>query len=220
MLLISHRGLHMGTAFAENTLEAFENAVNFGVDGIETDVHLSSDGKLVVFHDRLTPDDQPVEQLTHAQLIRALGYAVPTLEDLLTAWPDLFWNIEIKAPTAAASTFRALEALHNKDRCLVTSFKHDVIATWSRQSDVACGLLFAHRPRSLGSILHDWKDASTMRTLVWDFDILNGALLDEASKRGYRNFSYGAVSVDEHRLCGNWPLDGLITDYPDRYSRG
>ena len=216
MKLISHRGLHIGTPFAENTMEAFDNAVRFGVDGIETDVHLSADEKLVIYHDRLTPDDRPVEHLTHAQLIRALGYAVPTLEDLLAAWPDLFWNIEIKAPAAAEGTFRALGARENNNRCLVTSFKHDVIATWARKSGVPCGLLFAHRPRSVGPILQDWDNLPTVRTLVWDFDILNDALLEEASEWGYLSYAYGAVSVDEHRLCGTWPLEGLITDYPNR----
>lgn len=48
-LLIAHRG---GTGlWPENTLEAFARAIDLGVDGIELDVHLSSDGKLVVHHD-------------------------------------------------------------------------------------------------------------------------------------------------------------------------
>lgn len=216
MKLISHRGLHIGTPFAENTMEAFDNAVRFGVDGIETDVHLSSDGKLVIYHDRLAPDDQPVEHLTHDQLRQAVGYPVPTLDDLLAAWPDLFWNIEIKAPAAAEGTFRALGALPDDSGCLATSFKHDVIAAWARKSDIPCGLLFAHRPSSLGPILRDWNDTPTVRTLVWDFDVLNAAVLREAAEWGYGNYAYGAVSVDEHRLCGTWPLEGLITDYPDR----
>jgi glycerophosphoryl diester phosphodiesterase len=53
-LRIAHRG---GTGlWPENTLEAFERAIELGVDGIELDVHLSADGKLVVHHDeRLNP---------------------------------------------------------------------------------------------------------------------------------------------------------------------
>ncbi len=53
-LQIAHRG---GTGlWPENTLGAFERAIDLGVDGIELDVHLSADGKLVVHHDeRLNP---------------------------------------------------------------------------------------------------------------------------------------------------------------------
>ena len=54
--IIAHRGA--SRAFHENTIRAFERAVELGVDGIELDVHATRDGVLVVHHD-------PTLKLTH-----------------------------------------------------------------------------------------------------------------------------------------------------------
>ena len=69
-LPIAHRGLH-DKEKPENSLSAFRAAVNAGY-AIETDVRLSKDGKLVVFHDetllRMTGNPQKVEELTAEEL--------------------------------------------------------------------------------------------------------------------------------------------------------
>lgn len=88
---IAHRGLHDGNRLCwENTLAAFDRAVQGGF-AIECDVHLSSDGVPVVFHDdtlrRLTGEDGFVWQRTAAELsaLRVGGTdgRVPTLADVL-----------------------------------------------------------------------------------------------------------------------------------------
>ena len=48
-LIIAHRGA--SGLFPENTLASFEAAIKLGSDGIELDVHLTSDGVIVVHHD-------------------------------------------------------------------------------------------------------------------------------------------------------------------------
>jgi glycerophosphoryl diester phosphodiesterase len=88
---IAHRGLHsLGEGRPENTLAAFETAVKAGY-GIECDVHVSSDGVPVVFHDdgleRLTGERGCVRDLTAHELadIRVCGTSecIPTLDELL-----------------------------------------------------------------------------------------------------------------------------------------
>src|SRR5262245_23592153 len=98
MLVLSHRGYHVSAR--ENTLEAFDQAVTLGVDGIETDVRLSADGIPVLFHDRLVPGPRPVASLTHAELSHCANFEVPTLAQTLERFPNVLWNVEIKVPEA------------------------------------------------------------------------------------------------------------------------
>lgn len=85
----AHRGLH-SLEFPENTMGAFQAACDAGF-GIELDVHLSKDGKVVVVHDhnlgRLAGRDVEPEDLTAAELadlsILGSGFGVPTLQEVL-----------------------------------------------------------------------------------------------------------------------------------------
>jgi len=69
-LIIGHRGAK-GIA-PENSLSGFKKAIELGIDGVELDVHLTKDGKLVVIHDmdlkRLTGLKIPIKQLTFQEL--------------------------------------------------------------------------------------------------------------------------------------------------------
>ena len=81
-LVIAHRGA--SAEEKENTLPAFERAIELGADYVEFDVQAASDGGLVVFHDlrldRLTPARGPLRARPLAEL-RELG--IPTLEEVL-----------------------------------------------------------------------------------------------------------------------------------------
>ena len=91
-LWFAHRGLHDGNrTVVENTLPAFRAAVEAGY-GMELDVQLTKDGRLVVFHDddlsRLAGDPRPVgrctlEELKALRLCGIEGAAIPTFEELL-----------------------------------------------------------------------------------------------------------------------------------------
>src|SRR5437667_423429 len=79
-----------GSALApENTIQAFDNGLRLGADGIELDVRLSRDGVVVVHHDRTlertTGLSGPVAMRTGAELSRA---GVPALADVLTQFPS------------------------------------------------------------------------------------------------------------------------------------
>ena len=84
----AHRGLHHGSAFPENSLIAFAAALEFGA-GIECDLRLTADGRILVFHDadawRMCSSRLQIGQSTHDELSRLrLGEGpIPTLERLL-----------------------------------------------------------------------------------------------------------------------------------------
>ncbi|MCW6007137.1 glycerophosphodiester phosphodiesterase [Micromonospora sp. CPCC 205371] len=126
-LAFAHRG---GAAEGdENTAEAFERAVALGYRYVETDVHATADGVPVVFHDatlaRVAGRPERVEQLRWADLstVRVGGAAaVPRLDDVLAAWPDIRFNIDVKAASAIEPTVDTLTHTGAGDRVLLASF--------------------------------------------------------------------------------------------------
>lgn len=126
-LPFAHRG---GTETApENTWAAFEAAVALGYRYLETDAHATADGVLAAFHDdtldRLSDRRGRISALPWAEVTQARigdGHAVPKLEDLLGAWPDIRINIDPKSDAAAALLPDLLRRTGAIDRVCVGSF--------------------------------------------------------------------------------------------------
>ena len=84
----AHRGVH--NVYPENSIPAFEDAINLRL-GIELDIHISSDGKLVVFHDdnlrRMTGVNEYIKLLPYSQIreykLNNTQYGIPLLSDVL-----------------------------------------------------------------------------------------------------------------------------------------
>ena len=120
---------HRGGALeaAENSLEAFAYAINLGYRYIETDVQLTADGVVVVFHDdvldRVTGLSGQVSDHTWAELeaIKVHGTgSIPRLEDVLQAWPELRLNIDAKTDEVAAPLCRIAKADNLERLCLAS----------------------------------------------------------------------------------------------------
>jgi glycerophosphoryl diester phosphodiesterase len=125
---MAHRGFTSFT-LPMNSMGAFHQAAKLGFRYIETDVRATRDGVAVTLHDRrLGPDSGvrgAVDQLYWRDVRRAdlgAGESIPTLEELLTALPDMRINIDIKAESAIDPTVGVIERLNAHNRVLVTSF--------------------------------------------------------------------------------------------------
>jgi glycerophosphoryl diester phosphodiesterase len=214
MLVIAHRGEH--SVVPENTMAAFEAAVAVGVNGIETDVRISLDGLPVLIHDRVIGSGQAVADLARREIEQAVGHEVPTLSEALEQFPGILWNVEIKAANALPSVIRVLEKHQAGHRIIVTSFRHDLVARCASSLKVNCGLLVAHRPRTLDSLLADFNRDGNPRVnhIVWDYDVLDDILLKQTAMDGFRNFVYGPMTRIEHDYCRELGVDGVITDHP------
>ena len=214
MLLIAHRGYH--AAAPENTLAAFEAAIMVGASGIETDVRISRDGVPILIHDRIIASGETVADLTRTELEQAAGHEIPTLDEALECFPGVLWNVEIKTIQALSTVIRVLEKHQAGHRIIVTSFRHDLVALCASSLKVNCGLLLAHRPLTLNSLLADFNCNGNPRInhVVWNYEVLDDILLKQAASDGYRNFVYGAVTRAEHDNCRELGVDGIITDYP------
>lgn len=212
MLLLAHRGYHADVP--ENTMAAFEAALRLGVDGIETDVRLSSDGLPVIIHDRATPKKRAVVELTRREIESDVGHPVPVLDEVLDAFPDLLWEVEIKNPEALPAAMRVLKQFQRRRRLLVTSFRHDVVMQCAGELEADCGLLLAHRPLDVGAVIAGCAGQPQIKAIVWDYNIIDTAVLDAVQHAGWRNYVYGTVTPAEHQHCAQLGLAGLITDYP------
>ena len=213
MHLLSHRGL--SSLHAENTLAAFAAALSLGFDGLETDVRLSADGEAILYHDRLSPTGQAVASLTRKELSHQAGYIVPTLNEALDAFPAAFWNIELKTPACMPSVLSTVREIQHKTPILLSSFCHHLIHEAANTLDVYCALLLAHRPTSLNTLIEGTIHNPRLRTLVWDYDILDPDFLLAARQLGFEHYVYGAANQNEHQWCREFGIDGLITDYPN-----
>lgn len=125
---MAHRGF---TAFRLpiDSMGAFREAARLGFRYIETDVRTTRDGVAVIQHDRRLEQTSgvpgPVDQLYWRDVRKAdlgAGETIPTLEDLLTALPDVRVNIDIKADSGVEPTVNVIERLNAHSRVLVTSF--------------------------------------------------------------------------------------------------
>ncbi len=129
----AHRG---GASEApENTLPAFEHAVNLGFRYLETDVHVTADGVLVAFHDdkldRVTDRTGVISELTWSEVSRARvdgREPIPLLEDVLGAWPDVRVNIDPKADDSVDPLIEVIRRTDSLHRVCIGSFSDERIA--------------------------------------------------------------------------------------------
>lgn len=126
-LAFAHRG--GASHFPENSFKAFEHAVGLGYAYLETDAHATADGTVVAFHDktldRVTDASGAIAELTAAQVAAARiagTEPIPLLADLLMAWPDRRFNIDVKNEPVIAPLVDVLRATNAWDRVCITSF--------------------------------------------------------------------------------------------------
>jgi glycerophosphoryl diester phosphodiesterase len=136
-----HAFAHRGGAgeYPENTWRAFEHAVQLGYAYLETDVHATADGVLVAFHDRtlgrVTDVSGRISQLPHRDVAAArIGGTdqIPVLADLLAAWPEVRFNIDIKDEPAVRPLAEVLAKTAAWDRVCLTSFSGQRLAAARR----------------------------------------------------------------------------------------
>jgi len=127
VLAFAHRGGALEAA--ENTMKAFNYAVSLGYRYLETDAYATADGVLVSFHDprldRVTDSSGLLEALPYAAVKGArIGGTepIPLLEDLLTRWPDVRFNIDPKHDAAVAPLIAMIKRLEAQDRVCIGSF--------------------------------------------------------------------------------------------------
>lgn len=126
-IAFAHRG---GTSAApENSMRAFQHAVDLGYRYLETDVHATSDGHVVAFHDNdlqrtcgssLKIADATIDELSTARIDGT--DPIPMLIEILDAWPEVNLNIDCKSDAVVAPLIQQLRTSKCLDRVCIGSF--------------------------------------------------------------------------------------------------
>lgn len=213
----------------ENTMAAFRRAAELGSFGLEMDVHLLPDGSMIVHHDddlgRCENASGSLYSYTGAQLQKiAVGKnhpgefeqePMPTFDELLQ-WlqtNDLFLNVEIKPGAfiteVGERTVQMLEQYGMKDRCIISSFNHEILREIKQQ----------HPEYKVGILYSQPNDDVVAYCLKYGFDaihpyyrIIDEALVRECHRNGIAVNVWTVDEPDDIRRMIEWGVDGVISN--------
>lgn len=132
---------HRGGALEapENTWASFSHARELGYRYMETDVHATRDGVVVTIHDpdlqRVATRPGRVREMSWRELSQVRlteGEPVPRLDELLSAWPEVRWNIDAKHDSVVGPLVQAIQRASAVSRICVSSFSDRRIAALTR----------------------------------------------------------------------------------------
>ncbi|MFV0434859.1 MAG: glycerophosphodiester phosphodiesterase family protein [Leucobacter sp.] len=241
--VFAHRGFvapsQEARGIAENTLAAFAAARDAGAEYIESDCHLSRDGRVVLFHDddllRVTGDPRKIAEVTHRELsaIMADRGGLLTLDEALEAFPEARFNLDVKAEAAAEAVGRAVA--HDAHRVLLASFTAGCRIAALRAAAAVPAAAAVGRPATspdraaLVRILLAVAVRSRRRAerALAGFDalqvperqdaipVLTRALIDAAHANGVEVHVWTVNDAERMRSLAARGVDGVITDRTD-----
>jgi glycerophosphoryl diester phosphodiesterase len=245
VLVMAHRGgRHL---WPENTLYAFERAHDLGVDVLEMDLHSTRDGAIVVLHDktvdRTTDGTSAVQDYTLAELKeldagyqwtqdegltyphRGQGIMVPTLEEVMAAFPCARLNIEIKQsePSIVAPVCSLIREHGMAGRILVASFDSATIQAFRQACPEVASTAGEDEVRTLyilsfvylGGLYQPAYEALQLPEYRGDLHVLTPRLVSAAHNRGLEVHAWTINQVEDMQRMLDMGVDGIITDRPD-----
>lgn len=237
-LVIGHRGA-AGHA-PENTLAAFREGLRLGADGVECDVHLSRDGKLVVIHDatvdRTTDGTGRVGDFSFAELQKLdaggwyekafVGERIPCLEEVLALVQEaersqgrkLFLYVELKHgdevyPGIEEGLLQLVASSELASRVGVIGFDHRAIARMKARAPwLRTGVLYDARPLKSASLAMEAGADWIGPSVKW----VDAEEVAAARKAGLGIFVWTANDDEAMRRVLALGVTAIGSDYPDR----
>ena len=228
--VIAHRGA--SAVAPENTMAAFRRAVEMGTECIETDLHLSRDGRLIIVHDttlnRTTSGDGMVRNYTFNELRqfdagswfseKYAGERLPAIEELLdfAGQADLSLYLEIKGGAGYGVERAVISALRGRKESkatVVLCFDASVLDR-IHQLDrlLMTGLLFDSGGEDMV------KEAVRVgaRQIGPRGDCVTPELIEDAHRRGLKVVTWTINEPAQMRSLAAAGVDGIMTNHPDR----
>ena len=230
-VIYAHRG---ASAYApENTMPAFEKALEFGADGIELDVHLTKDNYIVVCHDewtgRISSKNLLIKDTTYKELCtldfggwfspKYKGTKIPLFEEVLNLLKD--WNgildIEIKCggnyyPGIEQKCIDMLKEHNFLNKIIFCSFDHDSMEkVKSINSNIPVGLLYGE------AIQEPWNYAKKRGAdaLHPYYQLVDFKMVDMCRKNNILINAWTLNEEIEIKKYIEMGIDGVITNKPD-----
>ncbi|EPD61185.1 glycerophosphodiester phosphodiesterase [Streptomyces sp. HGB0020] len=227
-IAFAHRG---GAADGlENTTLQFRRAVEAGYRYIETDVHTTADGRLVAFHDstldRVTDGagriaDLPWQEVRHARV--AGKEPVPLFEELLETFPEVRWNVDLKAESSLHPFLDLIERTRAWDRVCVGSFSEARVVRAQRLAGPRLATSYGTRG-VLNLRLRSWGVPAALRGSAVaaqvpesqsGIQVVDHRFVRTAHARGLQVHVWTVNEPERmHRLL-DLGVDGIMTDHID-----
>jgi glycerophosphoryl diester phosphodiesterase len=238
-LRFAHRGSRV--LWPENTAEAFQGAVDLGYAYIETDVRITRDGVVVVFHDdtleRTTNGTGAVDRWDFADLKRldaaywfdeAAGYPkrgtgvrVRSLDEVFEMWPNVRFNIDLKGPNLEWAVADVIKRRGMEHKTMIGSFVDHRIARFRRitRGEIATSA----GPASVLAMVVMSRLRRTVRRPVQAYQLpfdygtvpIDRKLVDSIHSAGAQLHTWTVnEAADMHRLL-DLGVDGIVSDRPD-----
>jgi glycerophosphoryl diester phosphodiesterase len=228
--IVAHRGAS-GSA-PENTLAAFQRAVELGATFIETDLHLTRDARFVAIHDanleRTTNGKGAVREHTLAELRKLdagmwfdrqyMEQRIPTLEEVLefARKRDVVFYLEVKYDSAWGMHHALVSALQGAEtaaRTIVLSFDPaTLVALRKLDSAIMMGLLV---DGGKGDPVKAALEVGA-RQLCPRWDMVTPELVEQAHRADLHVVTWTVNGAKKMRAAIAADVDGIMTDVPDR----
>ena len=212
-LIIAHRGVT--SPARENTLEAFQKAIDLGADMIEFDVRRTGDLRYVIHHDPGI-SGKPLSAMTLREArdsARSMGFYIPELQEVLElASGRISLDIELKEEGYECDVVRLAVAALGGEGFIVSSFLPGAIAKAGQcRAGVRTGFIFNEAGALTTAILQgDAEWLIPVETLA------TGELLERMKEAGKRVAVWTVNDTDRmKRLLDDDRIDGIITDRTD-----
>jgi glycerophosphoryl diester phosphodiesterase len=237
---IAHRGSRL--LWPENTLRAFSGALELGYRHLETDLHLTADGVLVCIHDhtvdRTTDGTGEVASFTLTELkaldagyrhagdggfpFRGQGIDVPTFEEVVTAFPEAHFVVDLKVDGLAAPLAELVERLGLHERLLVGAFSDERLDEFRRLTGgevaTSTGPLLSRLwvlTSRVGRGGGGEAQALQLPTQLRGVRVVDEKLVKAAHDAGLQVHVWTVNRKEEMIRLLALGVDGLVTDRPD-----
>jgi glycerophosphoryl diester phosphodiesterase len=223
-IIIAHRGAS-GLVPSENTVEAFEKAVEVGAAMIEFDVRRTKDKTLVCIHDA-DIDGARVDGMTFDQLqsrATALGYEVPRLKDVLAAFKGrIAFDVELKERGYEAQVLDVLASEVTPSQFVIKSFHDETVKVLKEMDEqVYAGLLLGvAAPAGLKTRVKEVLPEIRLARVGADFVSPNHQLLRlgfvaRMHRLGYKVYVWTVDDVALMKRLVEQGVDAIVTNRPD-----